>query len=169
MQKPMQKLTQTLIHATAHRLVRPALLFLVCAATLVAVSVSIWAGPASCSDALGSQLATSSVRAYIVPSIKSKTSSDGLTVTIQLMSEGGGGSLLEDVRSGLVDTLILGGTAWLAASGPDGLSLLLATRVAPSCPVRVLTSDHATWATGWAQTGASALVLAFRDIGVGAA
>lgn len=112
------------------------------------------------------------LRAYPVGQISVlSTSADGLTVVVDLfVSDQGdsdaGATLYADVRSKLVDTLLLAGTSWRAL--PDGGKGLKLTRcVIPFLPVPMAGSSGSmqapAWTTSWGVKGAGALVLAFRD------
>lgn len=164
-----------MIEAMTHRLLPPVLFFCVCAATLAAVSHSMWVpltpGGETTSTRTPTKYATfSSVRAYLVPQIQvAFLSADTLTVTIVVSGSGtgtgaGAASLLEDVQSGLINVLLIGGTTWAVVLGPSG-SLVLQSYTVPTSPVKVVTAGLPTWTTVWGSSGsgAGALVIAFKD------
>lgn len=161
-----------LIHAASHRLIPPLLLFLGCGVALVVVSHGMSMSTSDVGKGFSGVAKFAklpSLRAYIVPLIRVLSqSTDKLSVTIQISDTD---ALLADVRSGLVNTLFLGGSTWVAVGGPGQGTLNLISHVVPSSPVHVLPQDHVTWTTGWAQTppgAAGALVIAFGDPSIGA-
>lgn len=106
------------------------------------------------------------IRAYPVGKITvSSASTDGLTAVVELhVSNQGntdaGNALYADVRSMLVDTLLLAGTSWRALpNGGSGLRLTRCVIPFPPVPLSVSTA----WTTSWGLQGAGALVFAFRD------
>lgn len=154
--------------AVTHQLVLPVLAFVICAGALAAVSHSIWVKAPWNTGTVPSpvQSVCPSLRVYHVPLLKvTSPASDTLTVIVTITDSE---SLLADVQSGRVDTIILGATTWKIASGSTEESLVLTSCTVPCCPLQVLTPTAATWTTGWALTGAGALILAFKDPANGA-
>lgn len=162
-----------------HRLTLPFLFLIVCMATLWALSRIMEASRRSllsgsvCEGQTGPRSSIVSVRAYPVPHIRLvSSSSDELTVVVEVTSpatlptwagdDDAGRVLLEDVRSGVVDTVMLGGAIWHALPHTTmGGCLTLTSLTITSFPVpgAVTGSFSAGWSDG---LGGSALIIAFR-------
>lgn len=161
------------MNETFHRLAPPILGFCICVGALAAVSHSIWmsgsnGAPLKYAGTAAPPALCSSVRVYHVP-LLTVSSAAGLTVTIKVTDAQ---SLLTDVASGRIDTVVIGGTTWSAAPGPTNDSLLLTSHTVPCCPISIIAAGTTgTWTgdSGWGNTGgAGALVLAFSDTPNGA-
>lgn len=164
-------------HATwlvaTHRLLYPALLLILSVVTLALVSWSL--RRITLSSACGEPQtrppvgARRSLHAYPIPDLRIvSVNADDLTIEVVVSSAQDGrigegdpsGSLIGDVGTGLVNTVIVGGKVWNATTHPSvNGGLVLKSRSSVSYPLPLIVSGPS-----WGTRVSGALVLAFNDL-----